>query len=88
MCVQAEAGAVTEPEFPNKKHRQSLEIHTRFGNVKTNQHRTSAEPPWQANPTGGEGRNGSNGMDSRLCTEDDESAIYRGSSNLTGYPGL
>lgn len=87
MCVPAEAGAVTEPETPIKKHRKSLEIHTRFGR-NTNQCRTSAEPLWQSNPTGGLGRNGSNGMDSRLCMEDDGSAEYSKPSILNGYPGL
>ena len=88
MCVAAEVGAVTEPELPNQKHRQSLEIHTRFGSQNINQNRLSAEPPWQTNPKGGEGRNGSTGMDSRLCMEDDGAAIYCKPSHLTGTLGL
>ncbi len=84
MCVQAEAGAVTEPETPIRKHRRSLEIHTRFD---SNQCRTSAEATWKNIPKGDEGRNGSNGMDSRLCMEDDGSRNYRNPSGLTGLPG-
>jgi hypothetical protein len=89
MCVQAEAGAASEPENPTTKYRRSLEIHTRFGSRNQRyQHRPSAEAlSWQASKQSGEGRNGTQGMDSRLCSEDDGSPIYRKPSNLSGLPG-